>query len=118
MGKEEGIAAKGEEMGCDHLWLQKMLGNLASQLSAYFFVDIIHQGQKERVEVSQEEGKDAHQLPLQTDAWMVVFKCGNSFKQGRAKHAQQGHHDFNLSDEKVTANSNKSDYVSVSCYQN
>ena len=104
MGKEEGIAAKGEEMGCDHLWLQKMLGNLASQLSAYFFVDIIHQ--------------DAPQLPLQTDAWMVVFECGNSFKQGRAKHAQQGHHDFNLSDEKVTANSNKSDYVSVSCYQN
>lgn len=114
-----GLPLVAMEMCCTHPWLQKMLVHLAFQLSPYFFIDVIHQGQQECVEVPQEEGKDASQLPLQPDTRMVIFECSDGFKQGGAKHAQQGHHNFNLPNkEKATANSNNRDYLTVSCDQN
>ena len=62
----------------------------------YLQVDVIHQGQEKGVEVSQEECKDAPQLPLQSNAWVVILQGGNGFKQRRTKHPKQRHHNFYL----------------------
>ena len=58
----------------------------------YLQLDIIHQGQEKGVEVSQEECKDAPQLPLQSNAWVVILQGGNSFKQRGTEHPKQRHH--------------------------
>lgn len=90
--------------------------NVAFGLSSYFFVDIIHQGQQKRVEVPKEEREDPPQLPLQPDAGMVVFESSDGFEQRRAKHAQQGHHNFNLphQENEITIDSNNSDRLTLS----
>lgn len=62
----------------------------------YLQLDVIHQGQEKGVEVSQEECKDAPQLPLQSNAWVVILQGGNSFKQRGTKHPKQRHHNFYL----------------------
>lgn len=59
-------------------------------------MDIIHQGQEKCVEVPQEERKDASQLPLQSNAWVVILQGSNGFKQRGTKHPEQGHHDLHL----------------------
>lgn len=59
-------------------------------------VDIVHEGQEKRVEVSQEKGKDASQLPLQPGAWVVVLQGSDGFKERGTKHAKQRHHDLHL----------------------
>lgn len=62
----------------------------------YLEVNIIHQGQEKRVEVPQEECKDASQLPLQSNAWVIILQGGDGFKQRGTKHSKQGHHNFYL----------------------
>lgn len=88
--------------------------NAAFRLSSYFFVDIIHQGQQKRVEVPKEEREDPPQLPFEPDAGVVVFESSDGFEQRRAKHAQQGHHNFHLphQEDAVTIDSNNSDRLS------
>lgn len=62
----------------------------------YLQVDVVHEGQEKRVEVSQEERKDASQLPLQPCARVVILQGSDGFKQRRTKHPKQRHHDFHL----------------------
>lgn len=63
----------------------------------YLIVDLIKQGKQEGVEVSQEEGKDASQLPLEGNPGMIVFQLSNGFKQRRTHQTQQRHDDLQLS---------------------
>lgn len=46
----------------------------------YLCVDLIKQGKQEGVEVSQEEGKNASQLPLEGNPRMIVLQLSNGFK--------------------------------------
>lgn len=46
----------------------------------YLKVDVIHEGQEKRVEVSQEKSKDAAELPLQPGAWVVILQGSDGFK--------------------------------------
>lgn len=62
----------------------------------YLKVDIVHEGQEKRVEVSQEESKDAAKLPLQPGARVVILQGSDGFKQRGTEHPQQRHHDLHL----------------------
>lgn len=65
-------------------------------LLCYLRVDLVKQGKQEGVEVPQEEGEDAAQLPLEGDAGMVVLQLCDGLKQRRTHQAQQGHDDLQL----------------------
>ena len=63
---------------------------------SHFEVDLVHQCDDEGVEISQEEGEDASQLPLQGDTRVVVLQGADDVKQHGAEHPQQGHDHVNL----------------------
>lgn len=46
----------------------------------YLFINIIEQGKKKGVKVSQEEGKDTSQLPLEGYTGMIIFQLCYGFK--------------------------------------
>lgn len=62
----------------------------------YLSVDLIEQGKQKRVEVSQEEGEDSSQLPLEGDTRVVVLQLSDGLKQGRTHQTQQRHDDLKL----------------------
>lgn len=66
------------------------------QLLHYLGVDLVKQGEQEGVEVPQEEGEDAAQLPLEGDARMVILQLGDGLKQRGTHQAQQRHDDLQL----------------------
>lgn len=68
-------------------------------VSLYLEMDVIHQGQEKRVEVPQKKCKDASQLPLQSNAWVVILQGSDGFKQRGTKHPKQRHHNFYLRDQ-------------------
>lgn len=68
-------------------------------VSLYLEVDVIHQSQEKCVEVPQKKCKDASQLPLQSNAWVVILQGSDGFKQRRTKHPKQRHHNFYLRDQ-------------------
>lgn len=56
--------------------------------SSHFEVYLIHQCDDEGVEISQEEGKNATQLPLQGNTRVVVLQGADDIKQHGAEHSQ------------------------------
>lgn len=60
----------------------------SSRVDSHFQVDLIHEGDDESVEVSQEKRKDATQLPLQGHTRVVVFQGADDVKQHGAEHSQ------------------------------
>ncbi|TNN34139.1 hypothetical protein EYF80_055702 [Liparis tanakae] len=52
--------------------------------------------EQEGVEVPQEEGEDAPQLPLEGDAGMVVLHLSDGLEQRRTHQAQQRHDELQL----------------------
>lgn len=60
----------------------------STRSSSHFEVDLIHECNDEGVEIPQEEGEDATQLPLQGDARVVVLQGADDVKQHGAEHPQ------------------------------
>lgn len=79
------------------VWKQRDSHSHTPLLLPYLGVDLVKQGEKEGVEVSQEEGEDASELPLEGNSRMVVLQLGDGLKQGRAHQTQQRHDDLQLS---------------------
>lgn len=57
-------------------------------MTSHFKVDLIHECNNEGVEISQEEGKDATELPLQGNPRVVVLQGADYIKQHRTEHPQ------------------------------
>lgn len=62
----------------------------------YLGVDLIKQGEQKRVEVSEEKGKDASELPFEGDPRMVVLQLSNGLKQRWTHQAQKRHDNLHL----------------------
>lgn len=77
---------------------------IINTLLPYLSVDLVKQGEQKGVEVSQEEGKDAPELPLEGDPRMVILKLGDGLKQRRTHQTEKRHDDLQLS--KTVQNTN------------
>lgn len=62
----------------------------------YLGVDLIKQGEQKRVEVSEEEGKDASELPFEGNPRVVVLQLSNGLKQRWTHQPQKRHDDLHL----------------------
>lgn len=56
------------------------LGRHTHTLVPYLGVDLVKQGEEKCVEVSEEEGKDASELPLEGNSRMVVLQLSDGLK--------------------------------------
>lgn len=66
-------------------------------LLKYLSVDLVKQGEQKGVEVPQEEGEDASELPLEGDPRMVILKLSDGLKQRRTHQTKKRHDDLQLS---------------------
>lgn len=79
-----------------HLVWLKTSWHICLQYLLYLLIDIINKGKQEGIEVSQEQGKDAAQLPLQGNPRMIILQFSDGLKQRWTHQTQQRHYNLHL----------------------